>query len=678
MSNQERQTAYRQVVQALLECPQNDEQRILAANPDLVDEGLVKALKDKTMMMMRRNSPELGATMQRLVNLAQQLERKLAAAQSVTVELDEEDYIRFSFELFQIVAKSKGDGAIVHQFLDGHRAYFNEQLLAVFPQSIAALSERSADPERKVYIRSIAQHLAIDLQTYPSGDRAIFRQLSIACKEQSLLVHSPPDEPIDLTETKIESEIELAETEPEIEPAASEIELAETEPETEPAEIEIDISPEAETEPRNEDRQITTHFQLVQALLECRLNEEDRVLAAHSKLVDEGLIRALLVTAETLKEINNPESAGSIEWAEAFAAQLSQKLGLQLDTIRSRNDGEYEDFFLDLLQAVANSRGDKGIVYKFLDGHLNCLNKKLLAVIPRSISGLLERQKDPERQAYIRSIVQTLAVELQTYPSGDRSINLALSIACQEQSLLVHNQPDEPIDLTETEIERAETEPEIKPAASEIKPAETEPEIKPAASKIDLPPEAETNPTNEDCQITTHFQLVQALLECPLNEEDRLLAAHPKLVDEGLVRALFAAAENIKEINNPDSAWAIEWLESFAAQLSQKLGLQQEANQQTDDEESDRFSPDLLQTVADRLGDGAIVHQFFDETQADLPIDRAATQPNLALADEDRIKGDSPEERLRQRLGSLQVRQRAYFPHPYTKNITNRRIRNQL
>jgi hypothetical protein len=296
MSNQERQTAYRQVVQALLECSQNDEQRILAANADLVDKGLVKALKDKTMMMMRRNDPALGAMMQRLVSLAQQLERKLASAQSETVELEPEDYIRFSFELFQIVARSKGDGAIVHQFFDEHRAYFNEHLVAIFPQSIAALLARSTDPDRQVYIRSIAKMLAIDLQTYPRGDRSICRQLAIACKEPSLLVHSQPDKPVDLTELEPEPETK-------IEPTAIEIE-----PELEPTAIEPELEPAAETKPTNKDSQITTYFQLIQALLECPLNEEDRLLAAHPELVDAGLVRALLTAAETLKEINNPDS----------------------------------------------------------------------------------------------------------------------------------------------------------------------------------------------------------------------------------------------------------------------------------------------------------------------------------------------------------------------------------
>jgi CHAT domain-containing protein len=415
MSNQERQIAYRQVVQALLECPHKDEQRILSANPDLVDKGLVKALKDKAMMMMRRNSPELGATMQRLVNIAQQLERKLAATHSETVELEQEDYIKFSFELFQVVAISKGNGAIVHQFFDGHRAYFNEHLLAIFPQSIAVLLERAEDPDRQVYIRSIAQHLAIDLQTYPRVDRSIFRQLAIACKEQSLLVHSQPDEPIDLTET--ETEIEPTEIE--------------TEPELEPAEIEIDLSPEAETKPTNEDSQITTYFQLVQALLECPLNEEERVLAAHPELVDEGLVRALSTAAETLKELNNPDSVWTIEWLESFAAQLSQKLGLEQKTSQ-QTDNEESDV---LLQEVPNHQESEEPVHQFTDindnREIEIDDRVITAVTPTTIPIDTLKTSHAQGQIYFQQGEWQLAID--AYEIAMQAVETSRHLLVDEQ-----------------------------------------------------------------------------------------------------------------------------------------------------------------------------------------------------------------------------------------------------
>ena len=184
-SHPERQAAYRQVVQALIERPRNDEKQILSAHRDLVDEGLVKALKDKAKVMMRRNDPALGGTIQWLVSFAQQLELKLVAGLSDVVELTEEDYLRFSLELLQIVVNSRGDVAIVHQFFDRHLVYLTEHLLAIFPPLITAILEREEDPDRQSYIRSTIDSLAVYLQDYPSGDRSINLALSIACQDRS-------------------------------------------------------------------------------------------------------------------------------------------------------------------------------------------------------------------------------------------------------------------------------------------------------------------------------------------------------------------------------------------------------------------------------------------------------------------------------------------------------------
>jgi CHAT domain-containing protein len=309
-SNSERQAAYRQVVQALLECPRNDEQRILTANRDLVDEGLVKALKDKAKMMMRRNDPELGATIQRLVSFAQQLERKLAAAPREIVELAEEDYLRFSLELLQIVVNSQGDGTIVHQFFDGHLAYLNEHLLAIFPPLIAAILEREEDPDRQAYIRSTLHSLSVDLQDYPSGDRSVNIALSIACRDRPLGAISEPNELIDRS---------------------------------------------------NEDRQ-NAYSELVKALIQCPLNDEERVLSTHPELVDKGLVIALLEVAEIRKKRHSPDSASTIEWLESFAEQLSQKLELELDIDRQTDDE---------FQEVANDREEEEIEYQFTDNNDN-------------------------------------------------------------------------------------------------------------------------------------------------------------------------------------------------------------------------------------------------------------------------------------------------------------------
>jgi hypothetical protein len=434
------------------------------------------------------------------VSFAQQLERKLVAVQSEIVELEQEDYIRFSFELLKIVADSQGDGEIVHQFFDRHLAYLNVDLLTVFSQSIEALLEREKNRYWQADIASVLHNLAIDLQTYPRGDRSINFALSIACKERSLLVRTQPDEQILQGRgcTKDRSKTEIFEA--------------------------------------DRDRQ-TAYFELVQELIQCPLNDEDRILTTRPELVDKGLVIALLEVADIRKEHNHPDSASTIEWLESFADKLNQKLELQIETNQQPDDPRFEDFLLDLLQTVDRSQGNRQIVHQFLDEHLAYLSNNLLTILPQSIEALLSRQKDPDRQADLGSILDNLAIDLQTYSSGDRSINLALSIACKEGALLCRSQLDESRERGTTEIIEADIDRQ-----------------------------------------TAYLNLVQLLIQCPLNDEDRVLASYPELVDKRLVTALLEVAETSKKHNNPDAASTIEWLESFAEQLDLKLDLQQDPN----------------------------------------------------------------------------------------------------
>ena len=70
-----------------------------------------------------------------------------------------------------------------------------------------------------------------------------------------------------------------------------------------------------------------------------------------------------------------------------------------------------------------------------------------------------------------------------------------------------------------------------------------------------------------------YLELVQALLQCESGQEAVLLQAHPDLVDEGLVAALLAIAKMMEQDEDPSAAGTIEWLQNFAAQLAQNLGL---------------------------------------------------------------------------------------------------------
>jgi CHAT domain-containing protein len=584
-ATEDRQTAYQQLVQALLNCPQNTEDRVLAANPDLVNEGLVKALRETAEAKIDPNDPTEAETIEWLFSFAEQLAQKLGG------ERAGEDYQRFAIDLLQVVADNQGDSRVVHQFLTEHLTYLTEQLLAVLPHQIKTLLEQEDDLEWRFHISSTVGNLGNELQQFPGGNRSINLELAISCYSRALLVLTQADFPIEwattennrasaysdriqgnrsanlesaiagydralLVLTQADFPIEWATTEnnrasayhdriegnrsanlesaiagydrallvltqanypsefatteanrakahtdaqaeqlrqqvkldenssisqtlypssiqpavnppvevapekvdPPVEltqekvdsPVDAPVELTQEKvdpPVDTPVELtqeKVDLPGEIEIPNPNEERQ-TAYANLIQTLLHCPNGDEYRILAAHPDLVDEGLVMALVDTAELKADSLDADTIATMQWLVGFAEQLAGKLGFEVDDMAEmeREDGDYIEFSIDLLQTVANSEGHVNVVHQFLDERIDYLTPTLLATFPKLIETLLAREEDPERQFYIISTLYNLSIDLSEFPRGDRSIVLQLSILCQERFLSVITQTAE-------------------------------------------------------------------------------------------------------------------------------------------------------------------------------------------------------------------------------------------
>ncbi len=310
---QVRAAAYLTLVETLLECPQNTEDRVLDANPDLVDEGLVKALLDAADLLRAENDPELIPSIEWLANFAEELVQKLDLDMKATATLDREDYEKFSLALLYRVANSEGDYKIVHEFLDEHLAYLNKNLVEIFPALVNGLLAQEKDIDRQSAIGQLLYNFAIDLDRFPRGDRSINLQLSIACRQSTLNIR---------------------------------------------------------------DR--------------ANMNRED-----------------------------------------------------------------YENFFMDLLQTVVDTRENGELVADFLDDHIICLNENFIPVFIRQAEMLLDRQEDREWKSFIALTLGNLGNEFQSFPRGERRVNLELSIACYDRALVVHTHEKFPLDWATTHNNRA-------------------------------------------------------------------------------------------------------------------------------------------------------------------------------------------------------------------------------
>jgi CHAT domain-containing protein len=863
-TNEDRQTAYQQLVQALLNCPQNNEDRVLAANPDLVNEGLVKALRDTAETMIDPNDPSEASTIEWLFNFAEQLAQKLSG------ERAGEDYQRFAIDLLQVVADSQGDSGVVHQFLNEHLTYLNEQFLAILPHQIKTLFEQEDDLEWRFHISSTVGNLGNELQQFPSGNRSTNLELAISCYTRALLVLTQADFPIEwattennrasaysdriegdrsanlesaiagfdralLVLTQADFPIEWATTEnnrasayhdriqgdrlanlelaiagydrallvltqkdyptewattegnrakahsdaleersrrqpkvdeqrtvsetlypPSIQPRVSPpldlteekldppvdppLELKQEKLVDPPVEIQIpnpneerqtayrnliqallqcphgdeyrvlaahpdlvdeglvmalvntaeikannlnpdtittvqwliyfaeklagklgfelsdvaemeqnqEISPsssqssvysllelnkekiglpvELEIPNPNEERQ-TAYRNLIQALLQCPHGDEYRVLAAHPDLVDEGLIMALVEAAEMKADSHEADTIATMQWLVDFAEQLAGKLGFEVSDVAEmeREEGDYVEFSIDLLQTVANSEGHVNVVHQFLDEHIDYLTPTLLAIFPRLIETLLDREADPERKSYIISTLYNLAIDLSEFPRGDRSIVLQLSILCQERFLSVITQ------------------------AAELAQQK---ELK-EANVVEEESTHYLNLTENDYW-NFFIELFQTVAD---REEDgksvhQFLDEHINYLDSKLLDLLPGFIEKLfAQINNPDTIFqTAAWFESLAVDFNRyprgdrsivvglgivcheqalsartdcEKSIQDEKNRENIDEEPPSieiedgdhwgFFVELFKVTLNGQGDKEIVHQFLDK-----------------------------------------------------------------
>ncbi len=204
---------------------------------------------------------------------------------------------------------------------------------------------------------------------------------------------------------------------------------------------------------RNEQRQ-NDYLELIQALLECPQDEEDRLLAGHPSLMDEGLVMELLNVAEMLVKRNDPEAASTIEWLVNFAEHLAQKLGLDLESGKVDSE-EYVKFSLELLQVVAMNNGDRQIVDQFFNEHCTYLNEHLLFTLPRVVEMILVKEEDPDRKFFIASTLGNLAMCLYGFRKGNRSLNLELSITCYDRALVECAREKFSIEWAKTQTNRA-------------------------------------------------------------------------------------------------------------------------------------------------------------------------------------------------------------------------------
>ncbi|WP_017718791.1 CHAT domain-containing protein [Kamptonema formosum] len=215
--DEQRLQAYLQLMKALLDCPSGEEPKILAANPDLLDEGLVRTVAQlaeiqeargngKIANFLRQIAVDIGAmvmsqmaeggnpeALNALQELVAQLSGKMgdsstppplsgvagAGEEQGMTEDARQARLRFLMEVLQATLDSKGDRRVVYPLLQRNLDNLDENLVWVL-QAWAAQTLPREEPRRARSMAADIVNFSNRIKDFPLGNRGVNLEIAIA------------------------------------------------------------------------------------------------------------------------------------------------------------------------------------------------------------------------------------------------------------------------------------------------------------------------------------------------------------------------------------------------------------------------------------------------------------------------------------------------------------------
>ena len=178
--DEQRDAAYVELIEQLLECPQGQEAELLQANAELVDAGLVEVIEQVAVHLESQGNSNAGWLRGFATQLAQAV--GLGDADSTRTE----DATQFLLETLQLVAESGGNPQQVYPLWAQQQAQLNEGLVEVMPQVVAQLF--AGDAEQRTFVATALGTFGNLIQQFPLGRRWLNLELGIAVYELALQV----------------------------------------------------------------------------------------------------------------------------------------------------------------------------------------------------------------------------------------------------------------------------------------------------------------------------------------------------------------------------------------------------------------------------------------------------------------------------------------------------------
>ena len=189
--NEQRRDAYLNLIQQLLDCPNGEEEEILAANQDLLDTEFLLVVEAVAEMMSEEGNEDTANWLRNLGNqLAEYLNQ--SSSQGQIEDLSEEDleaYLQFLMEVLQVIEESNSNAKVVYPLFAANTDKLDN--------NFAEMLRRCATNTFEEVETDAAESIAADIgnfgyfiEQFPLGDKASNMEIAVASYETVLKVYT--------------------------------------------------------------------------------------------------------------------------------------------------------------------------------------------------------------------------------------------------------------------------------------------------------------------------------------------------------------------------------------------------------------------------------------------------------------------------------------------------------
>ncbi|NES75196.1 MULTISPECIES: CHAT domain-containing protein [unclassified Okeania] len=171
--NEQRLTAYAQIIQQLLECSEDRKADLLQNHQDLIDKEFITFMQQYAQYLAEAGNKNNA---RRLMNMAQKLTQRLNQSQNPV------SYTTLLQQLLQAeseVRAGKANKSIVYQILDNNRHLLNENLAHILPQYASDLITNNS-PETTDTTVALIKNLSFHIWQFPRGNRKAQIEIAIS------------------------------------------------------------------------------------------------------------------------------------------------------------------------------------------------------------------------------------------------------------------------------------------------------------------------------------------------------------------------------------------------------------------------------------------------------------------------------------------------------------------